>query len=86
MDNQTRDCSSVVTEVWDKVMFLHLSVIVFTRGGGWFPNMHHRSHDQGGFDGPPPQHYGIRSTSGWYAPYWNAFLFMEYVILSQGFR
>ena len=33
MDNQTRDCSSVVTEVWDKVMFLHLSVIVFTRGG-----------------------------------------------------
>ena len=32
-------------EVWDKVMFLHLSVY---RGGGWLPSMHHRSHDLGG--------------------------------------
>ena len=32
-------------EVWGKVMFLHLCVILFT--GGWLPSMHHRSHDQG---------------------------------------
>ena len=30
-----------------KVMFLHLSVILFT-GGGLCPSIHHRSHDQGG--------------------------------------
>ena len=35
-------------EVWGKVMFLHLCVILW-RGG--FPSMHHRSHDQGGL--PP---------------------------------
>ena len=33
-------------EVWGKVMFLHLCVILFT-GGDWLPSMHHRSHDQG---------------------------------------
>ena len=27
----------------------------------------------------PPQHYGIRSTSGQYASYWNAFLFTIYL-------
>ena len=32
-------------EVWGKVMFLHLCVILFT--GGWLPSMHDRSHDQG---------------------------------------
>ena len=25
---------------------------------------------------PPAMHVGIRSTSGWYASYWNAFLFL----------
>ena len=46
------DCCHIVTillppanEVWGKVMFLHLSVILFL--GGLCPSMHHRSHDQG---------------------------------------
>ena len=30
-----------------KVMFSHLCVILFRGGFGWFPSMHHRSHDQG---------------------------------------
>ena len=30
-----------------KVMFLHVSVILSTGwGGGWYPSMHHSSHDQ----------------------------------------
>ena len=33
-------------EVWSKVMFLHLCVILFT-GWCWLPSMHHWSHDQG---------------------------------------
>ena len=28
-------------------MFVHVSVILFTGGGGLCPSMHHRSHDQG---------------------------------------
>ena len=36
-------------EVWGRVMFLHLCVILFTGGEGvWLPNMHYLSHDQGG--------------------------------------
>ena len=31
-------------KVSGKVMFLHMSAILFT--GVWLPNMHHRSHDQ----------------------------------------
>ena len=81
-------------EVWGKVMFLHLSVILFTGGGGWLPTMHHRPHDKGqgiciqvgsacirgglhlgGWGDPPKKrYYGIRSTSGRYAYYWNVFL------------
>ena len=34
-------------EVWGKVMFLHLSVNLFTAGIGWLPSMHPRSHDWG---------------------------------------
>ena len=34
-------------EVWGKVMFLHLCVILFTGGGGLCLSMHHRSHDRG---------------------------------------
>ena len=34
-------------EVWGKVMFLHLCVILFTG----LPSMHHRSHDQGSASG-----------------------------------
>ena len=42
-------------------MFLHLCVILFTGEGGLHP-------------GGRPQHYLIRSTSGRYTSYWNAFL------------
>ena len=51
-----------------KVMFLHLSVILFTGGEvAW-----------GGWEDPPPiGYYGIRSTSGRYASYGNAFLFLK---------
>ena len=31
----------------------------------------------------PPGYYGIRSTSGRYAPYWNAFLSCKYVVESH---
>ena len=34
-------------EVWGKVMFLHLCVILFTWWGIFCPSMHHRSHDRG---------------------------------------
>ena len=32
---------------------------------------------------PPPQHYGIRSTSGRYASYWNAFLFQRSFVINR---
>ena len=81
MDNQTRDCSSVVTEVWDKVMFLHLSVILFTRAVG-FPtcitgHMTRGVCIQGGFDGPPPstmgygQQVGGMHPTGMHSCLWN---------------
>ena len=38
---------SPTNEVWGKVMFLHVSVILFTEGRGWLPSKHHRSYDQG---------------------------------------
>ena len=119
-----------IYEVWGKVIFLHLSVILFTRGGGvpgqepsplgrytplagtspgqvhpsrytppgrytpwagtppsrytpcrYTPQQVHplagtppkQVHPQAGTP-PPPVHAGIRSTSGRYASYWNAFL------------
>ena len=46
-------------EVWGKVIFLHLCVILFTGRGGWLPSMYHGSHDQGGLHlgglGRPPR-------------------------------
>ena len=33
-------------EQGSKVIFVHVSVILSTRGGGRLPSMHHRSHDQ----------------------------------------
>ena len=64
-------------EVWGKVMFLYLCVILFTVGGG-LPNPPGcrppglgRPHQGGANSHPPP----IRSTSGRYASYWNAYLF-----------
>ena len=69
-------------------MFLHFYTYVsFCSQGGWLPSMHHRSHDQGvciwgvcirGV-GRPPRYYGIRSTSGKYVSYWNAFLFFRVI-------
>ena len=37
-------------EVWGKIIFLHLCVILFTVGGGGSlcPSMHHRSHEKRG--------------------------------------
>ena len=61
-------------EVWGKVMLLHLCVILFTGGGG-LPPWESASRGLVGQNPPPPiGYYGIRSTSGRYASYWNAFL------------
>ena len=77
-------------EVVAKVIFLHLSVILFT-GGGFCLNACWDTSppDQAdpleqtpppgadtplGADTPPEAYSSIRSTSGWYASYWNAFL------------
>ena len=49
-------------EVVAKVMFLLVSVILFTAGGGVSEA------------DPPEADSGIRSTSGRYASYWNALL------------
>ena len=63
-------------QVWGKVMFLHLSVILFT-GRGCLPRC------MLGYTHPPPTdipgqtppgYYGIRSTSGRYISYLNAYL------------
>ena len=59
-------------EVWGKVMFLHMSVILFT--GGWVSAHCMLRHTPPWADTPPPGYYGIQSTSGWYASYWNAYL------------
>ena len=57
-----------------KVMFLHLSVILFTGGA--------LSHTPGrhppGQTPPCAVHAGIRSTSGRYASYWNAILLTRF--------
>ena len=75
-----------------KVMFLHLSVILFTGEGLPHPPGRHPpwadTPTPSGQTPPPPLgrhppqadtpravHAGIRSTCGWYASYWNAFLF-----------
>ena len=54
---------SPANEVWGKVMFLHLSVILFTgREGGWLQSMHHRSHDQHPRDRGGGLHQGVLGT------------------------
>ena len=53
-------------EVWSKVMFLHLSVILFTRGIYPPPRMQ-----------TPPRYYGTRLTSEQCASYWNVYLLQE---------
>ena len=54
-----------------KVMFLHLSVILSTGGVCHTP----RADIPPGQTSPCAVHAGIRSTSGRYASYWNAFFF-----------
>ena len=69
-------------EVVAKVIFLHLSVILFTGGGGSAsvhagiqPAPPPGSRHPPGADTPPREaDSGIRSISGRYASYWNAFL------------
>ena len=60
-------------EVWGKVIFLHLSVILFTGGQGVPRQVPPRQVHPGQVH-HPALHAGIRSTSGRYAFYWNAFL------------
>ena len=56
-----------------KVMFLHVSVC--PQGGGV------RGRGWGGPPCTPPnRYYEIRSMSGWYASYWNAFLLQCYFV------
>ena len=56
-----------------KVMFSEASVSHSVHGGVW------RGAASGGVGGQTPHigYYGIRSTSGRYASYWNAFLFIN---------
>ena len=76
-------------EVWGKVMFLHLCVILFTGGHAsqhasqvtWLGSLHPVGLPPGGL---PPGGGGLGwpqwdtwDTSGWYASYWNAFLFQN---------
>ena len=65
-----------LNEVWGKVMFLHPSVILFT--GGVSAPLHAGMHAPPPAD--PPRCYGIRSTNGRYASYWNAYLFYEWIL------
>ena len=37
----------LANKVWGKLMFLNVSVILSTGGGGWLPSMYHWSHDRG---------------------------------------
>ena len=71
-------------EVWGKIIFLHLSVILFTGGSTWrgTPGQVHPLQVH-----PPAVHNGIRSASGRYAFYWNAFLLCKSshsAFISQG--
>ena len=77
-------------EVWGKVMFLHLSVILFTGGvsvqEGLFPGV---SVQGVSVQGVSVQGVSIRETphtvkSGQYASYWNAFL-LHIRVLARGY-
>ena len=69
-----------------KVMFLHLSVILFT-GGVWadttpsWPDPPLGRHPSGRH--PPGRHSPDGHCSGRYASYWNAFLFVHNIPLPQ---
>ena len=92
-------------EVWSKVIFLYLSVILFTMRweylsryppqagtsplGRYPPGRYNPTgqvhppagtplgqvHPQGRYTPRSSAFWEIRATSGWYASYWNAFLF-----------
>ena len=62
----------LANEVWGKVMFLHVSVIL-SRGEGGL----HR----GGVGQTPPDTTGYGLRGGQYASYWNAFLCLRNVLL-----
>ena len=75
-------------EVWGKVMFLHVPLILFTGGdvsigaggGGWYV--------QEGFSiSPPyphpPRYAEIRLTAGRYKSYWNVFLLSINVVVPR---
>ena len=86
----------LANEVWGKVIFLHLFVILFTGGGSASvhagiptpprPCTHAPSPGPCTPPGPctiTPRHracWEIRSTRGRYASYWNAILFPYYLI------
>ena len=62
---------------WGKVMFLQASVILLTGGHAWLRGVcgFFRG-GMSGFSGGACVGYDeIRSMSGWYACYWNAFLY-----------
>ena len=82
-------------EVWGKVMFLLMCVILFRGGGGLPPGgrqsalgVCHRggsessgsSHSGGGQTTPPPPQ---NKKSGQYASYWNAFLLGLFLFLTS---
>ena len=77
---------------WGKVMFLHVSVILFTGGsaplhaGIYTPPPNRGRHPSQTRHPPgtrhPPQHsacWEIRATSGRYASYWNAILSLMFL-------
>ena len=112
--NSREGCANLLlppaNEVWGKVIFLHLCVILFTGGvpgqvppgrytpragtrpgryTPWQVHPHRQVHPPGRYTPPrqvhpwqvhtpPTVHAGIRSTSGRYASYWNAFLFCNF--------
>ena len=68
-------------EVVAKVIFLPLSVIHSVhKGGGGLPQCMLGYHPPPSKQPPPPEaNSGIRSTSGRYASYWNAFLSLIFI-------
>ena len=74
-------------EVWGNVIFLHLSVILFTGGGAVCGRGGHAWHGgvcgrgEGGMDGRGHAWQILRYTVNEHASYWNAFLLEFYLYL-----
>ena len=85
----------LANEVWGKVMFSQVSVILSTGGSASRGDLHPGTCIQGGSAsmvgvsssmgvGQTPLSYcGIRSTSGQYTSYWNAFLLLNNLIVIE---